>query len=133
MKLALDQAPPLTFVLLRLVGSLVLIAPALLAARQPLLPYRGERWSLFWVGELQVAGFLICGIIGLAILPAGRAIVLAYSMPLWAMATSVSRWWAGRRPLEPPSRVWARIRHQRRSCSPSRRPSRGPTRRRSGH
>src|SRR5580700_9638800 len=82
MKLALGQVPPLKFVLLRLVGSLVLIAPAQLAARRPLLPYRGERLALFWVGELQVAGFLIASIIGLSILPAGRAIVLGYTMPL---------------------------------------------------
>jgi hypothetical protein len=73
MKLALGQVSPLKFVLLRLVGGLVLIAPALLAARQKLMPYRGERLSLFWVGELQVAGFMICSIIGLSILPAGRA------------------------------------------------------------
>ena len=92
MKLALRQAPPLEFVLLRLAGSLVLIAPALLAARQPLLPYRGERLVLFWVGELQVAGFLICSIIGLSILPAGRAIVLAYTMPLWAIPIGIFIW-----------------------------------------
>jgi drug/metabolite transporter (DMT)-like permease len=92
MKLALGQAPPLKFVLLRLLGSLVLIAPALLAARQPLLPYRGERLSLFWVGELQVAGFLICSIIGLSILPAGRAIVLGYTMPLWAIPIGLFIW-----------------------------------------
>jgi hypothetical protein len=78
MKLALGQVPPLVFVLLRLIGSLILIAPALLATGQSLLPPRGERLTLFWVGQLQVAGFLICSIIGLAILPAGRAIVLAY-------------------------------------------------------
>ena len=85
MKLALGQVPPLVFVLFRLIGSLTLIAPALLVAGQPLLPARGERLLLFWVGQLQVAGFLICSIIGLAILPAGRAIVLAYTMPLWAI------------------------------------------------
>jgi hypothetical protein len=85
MKLALGQVPPLVFVLFRLIGSLTLIAPALLVAGQPLLPARGERLTLFWVGQLQVAGFLICSIIGLAILPAGRAIVLAYTMPLWAI------------------------------------------------
>jgi drug/metabolite transporter (DMT)-like permease len=92
MKLALGQVPPLKFVLLRLAGGLVLIAPALLAARQPLMPYRGERLSLFWVGELQVAGFLICSIIGLSILPAGRAIVLAYTMPLWAIPIGLFIW-----------------------------------------
>jgi len=65
--------PPLVFVLLRLIGSLALIAPALAATGQPLLPVRGERLSLFWVGQLQVAGFLICGIIGLSIVPAAAA------------------------------------------------------------
>ncbi|HWD56824.1 MAG TPA: DMT family transporter [Stellaceae bacterium] len=92
MKLALGQIPPLKFVLLRLVGSVVLIVPPLVAARQSLLPYRGERLILFWVGELQVAGFLICSIIGLAIVPAGRAIVLAYTMPLWAIPIGIFIW-----------------------------------------
>src|ERR1700720_1180442 len=77
MKLALGQVPPLVFVLFRLIGSLTLIAPALLVAGQPLLPARGERSTLFWVGQLSI--------IGLAILPAGQAIVLAYTMPLWAI------------------------------------------------
>jgi drug/metabolite transporter (DMT)-like permease len=92
MKLALGQVSPLVFVLLRLLGSLALIAPALLAARQPLLPVRGERLRLFWVGELQVAGFLICSIIGLQLVPAGRAIVLAYTMPLWAIPIGRFLW-----------------------------------------
>jgi drug/metabolite transporter (DMT)-like permease len=85
MKLALADAPPLSFVLLRLVGTLALLAPALLAVRAPLLPVAGERLGLFVVGQLQVAGFLIFSIIGLAIVPAGRAIVLAHTMPLWAI------------------------------------------------
>ena len=42
-----------------------------------LLPIAGERLGLFWVGQPQIAGFLICSIIVLAIGPAGRAIVLA--------------------------------------------------------
>ena len=92
MKLALGQVPPLVFVLLRLIGSLALIAPALVVTRQPLLPVRGERSSLFWVGQLQVAGFLVCSIIGLAIVPAGRAIVLAYTMPLWAIPIGLFLW-----------------------------------------
>jgi drug/metabolite transporter (DMT)-like permease len=90
MKLALADAPPLVFVSLRLIGTLALLVPAMLAARAPLLPVRGERLGLFWVGQLQVAGFLICGIIGLSIVPPGRAIVLAYTMPLWAIP--IGRW-----------------------------------------
>ena len=92
MKLALGQVPPLLFVLLRLLGSLVLIAPVLVATRQPLLPVRGERMGLLCVGELQVGGFLIFSIIGLALLPAGRAIVLAYTMPLWAIPIGLFLW-----------------------------------------
>src|ERR1700745_396037 len=42
MKLARGQVPPLVFVLFRLIGSLTLIATALLVAGQPLLPARGE-------------------------------------------------------------------------------------------
>ena len=92
MKLAIGAVPPLTFVLLRLAGSLALLAPVLLAAGQGLLPERGERLTLFWVGQLQVAGFLICSIIGLSIVPAGRAIVLAYTMPLWAIPIGRFLW-----------------------------------------
>ncbi len=92
MKIALGQIPPLVFVLLRLVGSLVVIAPVLLAARQKLLPVKGERARLFWIGQLQVAGFLVFSSIGLSIVPAGRAIVLAYTMPLWAIPIGLFLW-----------------------------------------
>ena len=40
MKLALADAPPLLFVLLRMTGTLALLAPTLLVMRQPLLPRR---------------------------------------------------------------------------------------------
>jgi drug/metabolite transporter (DMT)-like permease len=89
MKLALSDAPPLVFVLLRLIGTVVLMTPALYAMRVPLLPISGERLGLFWVGQLQVAGFLLFAIIGLAIEAPGRAIVLAYTFSLWAIPIGV--------------------------------------------
>ena len=92
MKLALADAPPLAFVLLLLVGTLALLAPLLPAFGLPLLPVKGERLGLFWVGQLQVAGFLVCCVIGLALVPAGRAIVLAYTMPLWAIPIGLWLW-----------------------------------------
>jgi drug/metabolite transporter (DMT)-like permease len=92
MKLALAEAPPLPFVLLRLSGALVLLVPLMAVLREPLLPVPGERLALFWVGLLQVSGFMICAIIGLAIVPAGRAIVLAYTMPLWAIPIGLWLW-----------------------------------------
>lgn len=95
MKLALGDVPPPAFVLFRLVGTVGLLVPLLLALRVPLLPARGERLPLFWVGQLQVAGFLICCIVGLSVLPASRAIVLGYTMPLWAIP--IERWLEPRR------------------------------------
>src|SRR3954451_14801053 len=82
MKLALADAPGPVFVLLRLVGTLALMGPILTTMGAPLLPRRGERLGQFVVGLLQVAGFMIFSILGLSILPAGRAIILAYTMPL---------------------------------------------------
>jgi drug/metabolite transporter (DMT)-like permease len=96
MKLALADAPPLLFVLLRMTGTLALLAPALLVMRQPLLPRRGERPGLFVVGLFQVAGFLIFGILGLSLVAPGRAIVLAYTMPLWAIPIGL---WLGQERL----------------------------------
>jgi drug/metabolite transporter (DMT)-like permease len=92
MKLALVDAPPMMFVIVRLAGTLAILAPVLLATREPVFPAPGERLGLAWVGLLQVAGFLIFGIIGLAIVPAGRAIVLAYTMPLWAIPIGLWLW-----------------------------------------
>ena len=92
MKLALAEAPPLQFVLLRLAGTIALLAPLLVTMRVPLLPVHGERLGLFWVGLLQVAGFLIFGVIGLSVVPAGRAIVLAFTMPLWAIPVGLWLW-----------------------------------------
>src|SRR6267154_998306 len=89
MKLALDDAPPLVFVLLRLVGTVLLMAPALHAMRLPLLPIPGERLGLFWVGQFQVTGFLLFAIVGLAIEAPGRAIVLAYTFSLWAIPIGI--------------------------------------------
>ena len=85
MRLALAHTEPMVFVSLRMAGSVAILAPILAALSCPLLPVRRERLALFWVGQLQVTGFLVFSIIGLAIVPPGRAIVLAYTMPLWAI------------------------------------------------
>ena len=89
MKLALTDAPPLVFVLLRLIGTLILLAPVLRAISAPLVPLPGERLGLFWVGQFQVTGFLLFAIAGLSIEAPGRAIVLAYTFSLWAIPIGV--------------------------------------------
>jgi drug/metabolite transporter (DMT)-like permease len=89
MRLAIDDAPPFVFVLLRLVGAVILLAPALHVLRMPLLPIPGELLGLFWVGQLQVTGFLLFAIVGLSIEAPGRAIVLAYTFSLWSIPIGV--------------------------------------------
>jgi len=85
MRLALAHAEPMVFVALRMAGSVAILAPLLLLLRRPLLPVARERLALFWIGLFQVTGFVVFSIIGLAIVAPGRAIVLAYTMPLWAI------------------------------------------------
>jgi len=85
MRLALVHTEPIVFVSLRMAGSIVILAPILAVLNRPLLPVPTERLALFWVGLFQVTGFLVFSIIGLAIVAPGRAIVLAYTMPLWAV------------------------------------------------
>jgi drug/metabolite transporter (DMT)-like permease len=85
MRLALAHSKPIVFVSLRMAGSIAILAPILAVLRRPLLPVPTERLALFWVGLFQVTGFLVFSIIGLAIVAPGRAIVLAYTMPLWAV------------------------------------------------
>src|SRR6266446_6914367 len=80
MRVALAHTEPMVFVSLRMAGSIAILAPILAALSCPLLPIRRERLALFWVGQFQVTGFLVFSIIGLAIVPPGRAIVLAYTM-----------------------------------------------------
>jgi drug/metabolite transporter (DMT)-like permease len=85
MRLALAHAEPMVFVSLRMAGSVAMLAPILAVLRRPLLPIAQERLSLFWVGLFQITGFVVFSIVGLAIVAPGRAIVLAYTMPLWAI------------------------------------------------
>ena len=85
MRLALVHTEPIVFVSLRTAGSIAILAPILAVLNRPLLPVPTERLALFWVGLFQVTGFLVFSIIGLAIVAPGRAIELAYTMPLWAV------------------------------------------------
>jgi drug/metabolite transporter (DMT)-like permease len=85
MRLALAHTEPVVFASMRMAGSIAVLAPVIVALRRPLLPIPTERFALFWVGLFQVTGFLVFSIIGLAIVAPGRAIVLAYTMPLWAI------------------------------------------------
>jgi len=89
LKLAVADAPPIAFTAARLLGSAAIIAILLLAWRRPLLPERGERAMLAWSGFLQIGALLGANMIGLQFMQPGRAAVLTFTMPLWAIPLSV--------------------------------------------
>lgn len=85
MKLALQDISPLTFSAARLLGGAVVIAAiAGWAGERSLQPVAGERLRLALSGIFQYGGVLAIAAFGLQLLPAGRAVVAVYSMPLWA-------------------------------------------------
>ena len=83
-KLALRDIGPFGFNALRFAGAAVLIGLGLLLLRARVLPDRGERVGLGVIGLCQ--GTAMVGLSSLALLwiEASRAVLLAYTMPLWA-------------------------------------------------
>lgn len=89
MKLALDQLPVLAFrtFCLAIAGSgmLAIAAAAGLSLRVP----RQERRPLLAVAFANTTMWHVCSAFGLAHLPAGRAAIIAFTMPLWASLLAV--------------------------------------------
>jgi drug/metabolite transporter (DMT)-like permease len=85
MKRAIVDMAPLTFSATRLWGAAAVVALLIqLRGDGPLWPPRGERATLGAVGLLQFASVLGLTGIALQFLPAGRAVTVVYSMPVWA-------------------------------------------------
>ena len=83
MKLAVNEVPVLTFRALCLaVGAASMFAIAR-ASRQIMIPKRQEWPQLFATSLLNVAFWNVLIAYGVLLLPAGRSVILAYTMPLW--------------------------------------------------
>jgi drug/metabolite transporter (DMT)-like permease len=95
MKLVVADIPASVFTAMRVIGAAAVVVAFLLATRRPLLPLPEERWSLAIVGFLQIAVLLSLGILGLRHVSAGRAVVLTYTMQIWAIP--LERWLVGQR------------------------------------
>ena len=95
MKVSLAEVPPWTFRSLCLgLGSLVLFA-VLRGAGQPLAVPRGQRARLALLALLNITAWNLLIAYGLTMIPSGRAAILAYTMPVWAIPLSV--WLLGER------------------------------------
>jgi drug/metabolite transporter (DMT)-like permease len=89
MKVAISDIAPFTFRTLCLgLGSGVLFA-FLRAAGQPLAIPRDHWGRLALLAFFNITCWNILVVFGLALLPSGRAAILAYTMPAWAIPLSV--------------------------------------------
>ena len=85
MKFTLREVPPLTFRALTMSGGVLLIA-AWLAARGANLHLARDQWrSVLTLAVPNIIGWHLASIIGLTQLPAGRAGILAFTMPVWTV------------------------------------------------
>ena len=89
MKVALGEVPPWTFRSFCLgLGSAVLFA-VLRAGGQPLAVPRGQWLRLSLLAFFNISCWNMLIAFGVALIPSGRAAILAYTMPVWAIPLSV--------------------------------------------
>lgn len=84
MKVALGEVPPWNFRTLCLVGGGLIILALAKGRGESLRVPRGELPALLIVAAVNVTGWNLFSAYGIMLLEAGRAAVLAYTMPLWA-------------------------------------------------
>jgi drug/metabolite transporter (DMT)-like permease len=84
-KIGLSEVPPFT---LRAIGTLAsgvaLIAIAAASGKR-LWPRRREAVMLLWLSLANVTAWQMLTAFGLLLMPAGRAVILAYTMPIWSV------------------------------------------------
>jgi drug/metabolite transporter (DMT)-like permease len=85
MKYAVHHATAMDFIILRLSGAAIMMMVVSRFMKVPILPERGERVQMGWIGFWQVGVMLVPAVIGLQFVGPGRAAVLVYTMQLWAL------------------------------------------------
>lgn len=85
LKVAVSEFPPWTFrVLCVLCGTIGLMSIAHFILGHSLRIHKGERAKLAVAALLNITGFQVCVAFGLMLVEAGRGVVVAHTMPLWA-------------------------------------------------
>jgi drug/metabolite transporter (DMT)-like permease len=82
-KLLLAIVPPLWAVTLRSMVATVVFFPLALVVGRLSVPPRADLPVLLSITLLHMVGFTVLTSFGLAVVPAGRSVVLAYTTPLW--------------------------------------------------
>ena len=82
-KMIVQDVPPLWATALRCMIAAAMLAPMLWAQGQFIVPKRGDLPVVFCTAILHLVAFSALVAAGLQFVPAGRAIVLGYTTPLW--------------------------------------------------
>jgi drug/metabolite transporter (DMT)-like permease len=95
MKVALSEVAPFTFRTLCLAAGSGLLFAFLRISRQPLTIPRSEWRRLVVIALFTITAWNLLIAFGVRLIPSGRAAILAYTMPAWAIPLSV--WLLGER------------------------------------
>ena len=103
MKFAVQTYPPLSFRLLSMFGGLAALWAVARARGLPLAPPAGRMGEIVRLSLTNMAGWHLFAIYGVKLLSSGRAAILGYTMPVWALGFGValfgervsSRLWIG--------------------------------------
>lgn len=89
MKLSLREISPLTFRALTMTCGTLTLWAFFSWRGVTLRVSRADALRLAWLALPNIIGWHLCSIIGLSQLPAGRASILAFTMPVWTVLLSV--------------------------------------------
>lgn len=89
MKIGLQHSPPLTFAALRMLTCVVTMFTVAWALNDLRLPARRDWPFLFSAGVLQMGVYIAMLTYGMQYVPAGRASILAYTMPVWVVPGAI--------------------------------------------
>jgi drug/metabolite transporter (DMT)-like permease len=95
MKVAIAEVAPLTFRTLCLAAGSTVLFAVLKASGQPLAIPRSQWRRLVLIAFFTITCWNVLVVFGLRLIPSGRAAILAYTMPAWAIPLSV--WFLGER------------------------------------
>ena len=89
MKFSLREVTPLYFRALTMGGGTLTLIAFFSWRGVPLGVTQAQALRLAWLALPNIIGWHLCSIIGLSQLPAGRAGILAFTMPVWTVLLTV--------------------------------------------
>ena len=89
MKYAITDYPPLTFRFLSFVFGIIAVGGYMLVSREPFMVPRSERMRVLKLGFGNMVIWHVVAIVAIKHLTSGRAAIIGYTMPVWALLASV--------------------------------------------